>query len=163
MFGIGTTEVLIILAVALLVIGPSKLPEVAKALGKGMAEFKKMSSDVKRTIDMETHMAEMEEEEEKKRDRSATEGPADDPAAEFTTEPPPAEPEMAESQGLENEFSTSSPAEAGASAQNPENHIQDFGTDEEPDATLQSAQTQPSSQDSQSAETQDIERGKRDA
>lgn len=162
MFGIGTTEILIILAVALLVIGPSKLPEVAKALGKGMAEFKKMSSDVKRTIDMETHMAEMEEE-EKKRDRSATEGPADDPAAEFAAEPPPAEPEMAESQGLEDEFPTPPPEEASASAQSPEHHVRDFGTDEEPDATLQSAQTEPSSQDSQSAETQDIEGGKRDA
>lgn len=66
MFGIGTTEVLLILAVALLVIGPSKLPEVAKALGKGMAEFKKMSSDVKKTIDFETQLADMEEDSEQK-------------------------------------------------------------------------------------------------
>lgn len=105
MFGIGTTEVLIILAVALLVIGPSKLPEVAKALGKGMAEFKKMSSDMKRTIDMETHLAEMEEEEKKNQDRSATEGPADDPAAEFSTDPPSSsETDMAESKGLEETY-----------------------------------------------------------
>ncbi len=53
MFGIGTTEVLIILAVALVVIGPSKLPELARTLGKGMAEFRRMSSDLKHTIDME--------------------------------------------------------------------------------------------------------------
>ncbi len=66
MFGIGTTEVLLILAVALLVIGPSKLPEVAKALGKGMAEFKKMSSDVKKTIDFETQLADMEEDRDQK-------------------------------------------------------------------------------------------------
>jgi Tat protein translocase TatB subunit len=58
MFGIGTTEVLLILAVALLVIGPSKLPDVARALGKGMAEFRRMSSDVKKTIDFESQMAE---------------------------------------------------------------------------------------------------------
>jgi sec-independent protein translocase protein TatB len=58
MFGIGTTEILIILAVALLVIGPSKLPDVARALGKGMAEFRKMTSDVKRTIDFESHFSE---------------------------------------------------------------------------------------------------------
>jgi Tat protein translocase TatB subunit len=58
MFGIGTTEILIILAVALLVIGPSKLPDVARALGKGMAEFRKMTSDVKRTIDFESHSSE---------------------------------------------------------------------------------------------------------
>ncbi|MFW6179057.1 MAG: twin-arginine translocase TatA/TatE family subunit, partial [Desulfohalobiaceae bacterium] len=54
MFGIGTTEVLVILVVALLVIGPSKLPDVARSLGKGLAEFKRMSSDVKRTIDLES-------------------------------------------------------------------------------------------------------------
>ncbi len=53
MFGIGTTEVLVILVVALLVIGPTKLPEVARALGKGMAEFRRMSSDVKRAVDVE--------------------------------------------------------------------------------------------------------------
>mgnify|MGYP000639126042 CR=1 FL=1 len=58
MFGIGTTEILIILVVALLVIGPTKLPEVAKSLGKGMAEFKRMSSDVKNTIDWETQAKE---------------------------------------------------------------------------------------------------------
>ena len=56
MFGIGTTEIIIILVVALLVIGPTKLPEVAKSLGKGMAEFKRMSSDVKDTIDWETQV-----------------------------------------------------------------------------------------------------------
>jgi sec-independent protein translocase protein TatB len=66
MFGIGTTEVLLILVVALLVIGPSKLPDVARALGKGMAEFRRMSSDVKRTIDFEAQMADMEQEKKKK-------------------------------------------------------------------------------------------------
>lgn len=101
MFGIGTTEVLIILVVALLVIGPSKLPEVAKALGKGMAEFKKMSSDVKRTIDMETHLAEMEQE-EKERQQTAQETPDPDQGAEFT-DPPTAATESVPSAGLEEE------------------------------------------------------------
>ena len=53
MFGIGSTELLVILVVALVVIGPSKLPEMAKTLGKAMGEFRRMSSDVKRTIEME--------------------------------------------------------------------------------------------------------------
>ncbi len=61
MFGIGTSEVLIILLIALLVLGPSKLPEIARALGKGLAEFRKMSSDVKRELDLEVQLAEMEE------------------------------------------------------------------------------------------------------
>lgn len=61
MFGIGTSEILIILLIALLVLGPSKVPEIARALGKGLAEFRKMSSDVKRQIDLEVQLAEMEE------------------------------------------------------------------------------------------------------
>ncbi|MBT8762406.1 twin-arginine translocase subunit TatB [Desulfohalobiaceae bacterium Ax17] len=58
MFGIGSTELLIILVVALIVIGPSKLPEIAKTLGKAMAEFRRVSSDVKRTIEMEVEKEE---------------------------------------------------------------------------------------------------------
>ncbi len=61
MFGIGTTEVIVILVVALLVIGPSKLPDAARALGKGLAEFRRMSSDVKKTLDMESKLSEFEE------------------------------------------------------------------------------------------------------
>lgn len=44
---------MVILVVALVVIGPSKLPEMAKTLGKAMGEFRRMSTDVKRTIEME--------------------------------------------------------------------------------------------------------------
>ncbi len=60
MFGIGTSEILVILLIALLVIGPSKLPEIARALGKGLAEFRRVSSDVKRQIDLEVQLADME-------------------------------------------------------------------------------------------------------
>jgi TatA/E family protein of Tat protein translocase len=41
MFGVGWTEILLILVVALLVLGPSKLPDIAKGLGKGIRDFKK--------------------------------------------------------------------------------------------------------------------------
>ncbi len=61
MFGIGTSEILVILLIALLVIGPSKLPEIARALGKGLAEFRKVTSDVKRQIDLEVQLADMEQ------------------------------------------------------------------------------------------------------
>ena len=57
MFGIGSTELIVILIVALIVIGPAKLPEMAKALGKALGEFRRVSSDVKRTIEMEAEQA----------------------------------------------------------------------------------------------------------
>lgn len=44
---IGIPELIVIMIVALLVIGPKKLPDVAKALGKGLAEFKRAMEDVK--------------------------------------------------------------------------------------------------------------------
>ncbi|HKK52624.1 MAG TPA: twin-arginine translocase TatA/TatE family subunit, partial [Myxococcota bacterium] len=43
MFGIGVTELGIILVVALLVFGPKRLPELARTLGRGMGEFRRAS------------------------------------------------------------------------------------------------------------------------
>lgn len=51
MFGIGFQEMLIILVVVLIFFGPKRLPDLAKSLGKGIAEFKKASDEVKRGID----------------------------------------------------------------------------------------------------------------
>jgi len=50
MFGIGITEIIVILVVALLVVGPKKLPELAKTLGRTMAEFRKTADDIKESI-----------------------------------------------------------------------------------------------------------------
>ena len=47
MFGIGMPELLLILALALIVLGPKKLPELAKALGKGLAEFRRATDEIK--------------------------------------------------------------------------------------------------------------------
>ena len=48
MFGIGMTELLVILTIGLIVIGPKKLPELARSLGKGLAEFRRASTDIRR-------------------------------------------------------------------------------------------------------------------
>ena len=50
MFGIGMPELLLILAVALIVLGPKKLPEIARSLGRGLAEFRRTTDDVKREM-----------------------------------------------------------------------------------------------------------------
>ncbi len=50
MFGLGFTEILVILVVALLVFGPDRLPELARSLGRGLAEFRRASNDLRRSV-----------------------------------------------------------------------------------------------------------------
>ena len=47
MFGIGMPELLLILGLALIVLGPKNLPELARALGKGLAEFRRATDELK--------------------------------------------------------------------------------------------------------------------
>jgi TatA/E family protein of Tat protein translocase len=54
MFNIGLPEMLIILAIALIVFGPNKLPDLARAFGKAMREFKKATEEVKESFKEET-------------------------------------------------------------------------------------------------------------
>ena len=53
MFGIGGWEMLLIGVVALLVFGPKRLPELARSMGKGLAEFRRASSDLRRSINLD--------------------------------------------------------------------------------------------------------------
>ena len=48
MFGIGMTELMVIFVIGLLVLGPKRLPELARSLGKGLAEFRRASNDLRR-------------------------------------------------------------------------------------------------------------------
>lgn len=50
MFGIGLSEFIIIIIVALIAIGPEKLPQLARTLGKAFAEFRKAGEEVKRSF-----------------------------------------------------------------------------------------------------------------
>lgn len=51
-------ELIVILVIALIVIGPKKLPDLAKAMGKGMSEFKKATQEIKESLDVETDLLE---------------------------------------------------------------------------------------------------------
>ena len=61
MFGIGLPELIIIMVVALIIIGPSKLPDLARALGKGMVEFRKATQDIKESLDLDQDFEEAKE------------------------------------------------------------------------------------------------------
>jgi TatA/E family protein of Tat protein translocase len=56
MFGIGMPEMILILAIALVVIGPKKLPDLAKSLGRAMREFKKATNEFKETMHIDSEM-----------------------------------------------------------------------------------------------------------
>jgi Tat protein translocase TatB subunit len=62
MFGIGFEHLLVIMVVVLLVVGPDKLPGVARALGRGYAEFKRTMDDLKNTMDQDDTVRGLREE-----------------------------------------------------------------------------------------------------
>jgi sec-independent protein translocase protein TatB len=57
MFGLGMGEIVIILVLALLLLGPQRLPDAAKQLGKGLREFRKATEDLKQQFETELYSA----------------------------------------------------------------------------------------------------------
>jgi sec-independent protein translocase protein TatB len=55
MFGLGMGEIVIILVLALILLGPQKLPDAAKQLGKGLREFRKATEDLKSQFESELY------------------------------------------------------------------------------------------------------------
>ncbi len=60
MFGsLGLPEILFILVVALLVFGPRRLPEIGRTIGKALGEFRRATTELKRSIDTEVTLEEV--------------------------------------------------------------------------------------------------------
>jgi Tat protein translocase TatB subunit len=53
MFGIGFPELLLIIGIALIVVGPEKLPDLARAMGRGIAEFRRATNELKETFEQD--------------------------------------------------------------------------------------------------------------
>jgi len=53
MFGIGAGEILIILLVTLLVLGPKEIPKVARAIGKAMKDINRFKDELRKSVDLE--------------------------------------------------------------------------------------------------------------
>lgn len=77
MFGIGSTELLVILVVALLVLGPKNLPKIARTLGRAMGEFRKVSTEFQRTLNTEIAFEEEKEKRRKEKEENRKDTAAD--------------------------------------------------------------------------------------
>jgi len=87
MFGIGSTELLVILVVALLVLGPKSLPKIARTLGRAMGEFRKVSTEFQRTLNTEIAFEEEAEKKRKKQEAEASAERKENPVSEASPSP----------------------------------------------------------------------------
>ena len=99
MLGIGTSEFLVIIVVAILVLGPEHLPRVLRTVQKVMSDFRRISTDFQRAVNLEAHLEEFtgpstaKNSTTKKKKKKKAAPPAETPATAAPAEPvPPAEP-----------------------------------------------------------------------
>jgi sec-independent protein translocase protein TatB len=95
MFGIGMQELLLILVIALIILGPKKLPDVAKALGKAMNEFKRATSDLKESLDVDHSLNTVKKSFDAMNDTPPAEGAAASDPGPSAVKPPSPSPEEA--------------------------------------------------------------------
>ncbi len=96
MLGIGMQELLIVLAVALIILGPKKLPELARTLGRAFAELQRATQDLRSSVDFDVEEEEDEEPEEKEAHDDLPPAPGDPNEAFEHPEPGEAEETSAE-------------------------------------------------------------------
>lgn len=82
MFGIGTSEILIILLIALLVLGPKELPKIARTIGRGMRQLQRAKDELRETLDKDFY------DEEDTKPRRGKEEEKDDNQPSDTSETP---------------------------------------------------------------------------
>jgi len=90
MFGIGTPELLVILVIALLVLGPKRLPDVARALGKGLAELRRATSGLSEELHNARVMLEQETQTALRQKAAAQPGTPVEPTVAHGAAAPPA-------------------------------------------------------------------------
>ena len=121
MFGsIGMTELIVIMVVALIVIGPKRLPELARTLGKALGDFKRATSDFQNSFSMEDdYDLDVLDEETKEKDKTAGAEESDDEGEEEGgTAEQTAEPDQTETDDLPPEAGDAAPEAEAAATEN---------------------------------------------